>query len=169
VGRLTGLLPEARIVHVIRDGRDVACSLRHLWFSPGTTMEDQAAFWRDCVSAARQAGAASGRYLEVRYEDLVRDAADVLGAICRFIELPLSERMLDYHHGARERLAEHGDRVRTDGTLLVSHTDRVGQQALTALPPQASRVGAWEQAMSAEEQARFVAVAGGLLAELGYR
>src|SRR5262249_25559921 len=37
------LLPEARFIHVIRDGRDVALSLRGLWFSPGDDITKLAA------------------------------------------------------------------------------------------------------------------------------
>jgi hypothetical protein len=48
------LLPEARVIHVIRDGRDAALSLRKMWFSPGPEIETQAAYWRSCVLAARR-------------------------------------------------------------------------------------------------------------------
>src|SRR5688572_7375160 len=36
------LLPEARFVHIIRDGRDAAVSLRRQWFSPGHDIQTQA-------------------------------------------------------------------------------------------------------------------------------
>jgi hypothetical protein len=32
------LLPEVRFIHIIRDGRDVALSLRKMWFSPSQDM-----------------------------------------------------------------------------------------------------------------------------------
>lgn len=76
--------------------------------------------------------------------------------------------MLDYHLRTPERLAEHQDRRRTDGTMVVSHDGRLQQQALTMEPPRASRVQAWRRRMEAAEQARFEAVAGPLLQELGY-
>jgi hypothetical protein len=54
---IRGVLPEARFIHIIRDGRDAALSLRTMWFSPGWRIETQAAHWRDFVLAARTAGA----------------------------------------------------------------------------------------------------------------
>ena len=65
------VLPEARFIHLIRDGRDVALSLRKMWFSPGWEIETQAAYWQGCVQAARKAGTGHYDYLEVRYEELV--------------------------------------------------------------------------------------------------
>src|SRR5437773_11128912 len=48
------VLPEARFIHIIRDGRDAALSLRRMWFSPGWEIETQAAYWRTCALAARR-------------------------------------------------------------------------------------------------------------------
>ena len=50
----------------------------------------------------------------------------------------------------------------------VSQAGRLKVQALTMQPPQESRVGVWKTQMSLDERSRFEAVAGGLLAELGY-
>jgi hypothetical protein len=161
-------LPEARFIHIIRDGRDVALSLRPMWFAPGREIDVLAAYWRECVTTARRLGGECRHYLEVRFEDLVREPAHVLQQICDFIELDFRKEMLAYHGRVPQRLAEHRERVRTDGTVLVSHEARVRQQARTMTPPQESRAGSWRQAMSRDEQQRFDAVAGMLLRELGY-
>jgi hypothetical protein len=162
------LLPEARFVHIIRDGRDAALSLRRTWFSPGQEIETQAAYWRDCVVAARTAGAGRGDYLEVRYEALIERPASLLREICSFIEIDFQDKMLDYHLQTPQRLAEHLTRLRSDGTPLVTHDRRLDQVKLTTTPPDLSRVYAWKKEMPAEEQRRFSSVAGDLLAELGY-
>lgn len=39
IDRIAALLPEARFIHIIRDGRDVMVSVRGLWFRPGDTVE----------------------------------------------------------------------------------------------------------------------------------
>src|SRR6185503_15592945 len=65
------VLPESRFIHIIRDGRDVALSLRQIWFSPGPDIETQAKYWSDCVRAARSAGLGRNDYFEIRYEELV--------------------------------------------------------------------------------------------------
>src|SRR5215207_10773521 len=46
------VLPEARFIHIIRDGRDAALSLRKMRFSPGWEIKTQAAYWRKFVLAA---------------------------------------------------------------------------------------------------------------------
>jgi hypothetical protein len=89
-------------------------------------------------------------------------------AICAFIQLPYVDDMLNYHLRTPERLMEHRERRRPDGTILVSHEGRLQQQALTTQPPQISRVGAWREQMAEDERVRFDAAAGDLLLELGY-
>ena len=169
VAAVGALLPEARFVHIVRDGRDVAESIRPLWFSPGESVEARAAFWRDCVQAARaQATQVRGRYLEVRYEDLVEAPEPVLRTVSQFVDLSFDPAMLEYHRGVPARLLEHRDRVRDDGALVVSHETRLRQLALTREPPQRARAAAWRNTMSATERERFEAVAGDLLRELGY-
>ena len=102
------------------------------------------------------------------FEDLVSNPVRVLSDIGDDLRLPFTDAMLQYYTRATARLEEHRDRRRADGTLLISHAGRVEQQALTRQPLQQSRVEAWKNHMDAAEQARFVAVAGDLLAALGY-
>jgi hypothetical protein len=165
---IAALLPEARFVHLVRDGRDVAVSLRERWFSPGHDIEVQAAFWRDQVVAARRDGPATGRFLEVRFEDLVCEPEPVLRRICDFVELAFDPAMLSHSGRAAERLAEHGTRYRSDGTVLVSREERLRQQAHVDRPPDPAKIGVWRTGLSAEEARRFESVAGDLLAAYGY-
>lgn len=163
------LLPEAHFIHLIRDGRDVALSLRQTWFAPGRDIETLAGHWHACVTTARTQGARSARYLEVRFEDLVRDHEGALRHICEFVDLDFDARMLAYHERVPDRFTEHRERVGTDGRVIFTREARLRQQALTAHPPQTSRAGAWVRDMSADEQRRFEQVAGALLVELGYQ
>lgn len=162
------VLPEARFIHIIRDGRDVALSLREMWFSPGKEMEVQAAHWRDWVNAARESGRGSPDYLEVSYESLVRQPQGVLEGVCSFIGLDFAPAMLDYHNRTSTRLKEHKTRYRADGSILVTHERRLEQMRLTTRPPDSSRISGWKTAMSPEDRKRFEAIAGDLLRELGY-
>lgn len=161
-------LPEAHMIHVIRDGRDVAHSLRGVWFAPSQDMAELAGYWASAVRAGRQGGVSCRHYLEVRFEALVKEPRQTLQAVCRFLELPYDDCMLSYHATARERLLEAKGREAADGTLLVSQEQRLAQQQLTSSPPDERRAGAWRQALSSEEVHQFESVAGGLLAELGY-
>lgn len=162
------LLPEARFVHIIRDGRDAAVSLRERWFSPGHDIGVQAAYWRDNILAARREGAACRHYLEVRFEDLIRDAEAVLRRICAFVDLDFRPEMLRYYERAPLRLEEHQARHKADGGVLVSREERLRQQAHTLRSPDPAKIGLWREALTEEEARRFEAVAGSVLAACGY-
>ena len=162
------VLPEARFIHIIRDGRDAAMSLRRMWFSPGWDIETQASYWRDCVLAARRAGVGHSDYLEVRYEDLVLNTRETLEQICGHIDLPFEEPMLTYYEQAPDRLKEHKGRSTPDGKIFLTQEQRLAQQQRTTQPPDPSCVFAWKQTMDADELNKFRRIAGDLLQELGY-
>lgn len=162
------VLPETRFIHIIRDGRDAALSLRRMWFSPGWEIETQAAYWRKCVLAARRAGVGRPDYMEVRYEDLILSTRETLDRICAHTGLRFDDAMLSYYTRTPERLREHKGRSRPDGTPFLTQQQRFGQQKRTTESPDPACVFAWKGAMSAEERRRFQSVAGDLLTDLGY-
>jgi hypothetical protein len=162
------LLPEARFIHIIRDGRDTTLSLRKMWFTPGFEIETQADYWRNCVLTARRAGVGRRDYLEVRYEGLILNTRETLTQICTFIDLENNDAMLSYYTRTPLRLREHKGRSLPDGTPLLTHEQRLWQQQRTMEPPDPACVFKWKSAMSPEERARFNLVAGDLLRELGY-
>lgn len=162
------LLPEARFIHLVRDGRDVAVSLRPRWFSPGPDIVTQARYWRDNVAAAREQGPGCRHYLELRYEDLLRAPEAALRRVCGFLGLSYHPAMLRYHERTPERLREHGGRVRPDGSVALTREERLRQQELTTRPPDLSRIGTWKRSLSQDECLRFQEVAGNLLRDLGY-
>lgn len=166
--RIQDMLPEAHFIHLIRDGRDVALSWRQTWFSPGPDMETLAQHWKQAVLAGLEGRTSVARYLEVRYEDLIRDTAPVLRRICDFISLDLQPAMLNYFETSPARLAEHAERRRSDGTLLVGRAQRLEQQRLTTQPPLAERAQAWRTTLTPAERRAFASVAGDLLLEMGY-
>lgn len=106
---LAALFPEARFVHVVRDGRAVAASLLGMDWGP-RRIEHAALFWRERVEAARDAGRALGphRYFEYRHEELAADPEPIVRRICEFIDLPFDERMLRYHERPRPRAKPQG-------------------------------------------------------------
>jgi hypothetical protein len=164
-----GALPEARFVHLIRDGRDVALSRRRRGMGEGKPLADTATLWRRRIENARQqARRLRGRYLELRYEDLIADAEPELRRVCELIELDYDPAMLCFHRDAGERLSELGDLPAEGGRRGRAADERKAAHALAAQPPRADRSGAWRGQMSASDRAEFEAIAGGLLAELGY-
>lgn len=162
------LLPEAHFIHIIRDGRDTALSLRSMWFAPARDVPALAAYWVKLIGAARGARRRVPAYMELRYEDLVCEPERVLRNVCRFIDLPFDERMLRYWEQTPERLREHRTRHKIDGSVLVTYDQRREQQRLTMSPPLPERLYRWKTEMTPEEQDVFWRIAGDTLTELGY-
>jgi Sulfotransferase family len=165
---IAAALPEARFIHLIRDGRDVAASLRGLPFAPGDGgIVAIARHWRDTCDLARRSGAEVTHYIEVRYEELVAQPEATLRTICEFIELEFDERMLHAHERAEERLREmRSARVVPGGSIELADGARL--ETRTSLPPDRSRAGRWRTALTEHEVARFERFAAGMLVELGY-
>lgn len=161
-------LPEARFIHIIRDGRDVALSLRPMRFSPGDDIELLAKYWSRLVLTAREQGVRCRHYVEIRYEELVENTRPVLERLCTYLGLEFDEQMLHYYERTPDRLREHKGRFGSDGTLQLTQEQRYLQQQRTTVAPDRSRVRAWRHEMSREERMMFDVVAGDVLRELGY-
>lgn len=157
-------LPEARFIHILRDGRDVALSWRQTWFAPEREPELLVRRWAEMIDHAR-AQAHSLPYLELRYDQLIKDPHTQIRRVCEFIELDFDPAMLDYHRGSAVRLNEHQARFRSDGQLLVSKEQRLRQQWRTALPPDISRLDVWRGLLSPAQQSACQNAGGSVLAE----
>jgi hypothetical protein len=153
---LERLFPDARYVHLIRDGRDAALSF--LEVSKGLMTEgwghprDARGFacqWATEIQAARSLGARVGpsRYLELRYESLVSDPEATLRQVCGFAGLDFDPGMLDYVGRTDSARKEH-------------------QQRLNEPPRQGVRN--WRTEMAPDDVRAFEDVAGGVLDALGY-
>jgi len=93
-------IPNALIVHIIRDGRDVALSYaKQGWSYPlpwdrGQSLGVAALYWDWMVRRGRQHGQHLGSdYCEVHFEDLVRKPSETLSRLSLFVgqELDLEE------------------------------------------------------------------------------
>jgi hypothetical protein len=162
------LLPEARFVHIIRDGRDVAVSVRPLWFRPGDTVEQIAADWRHRIETTRRDRAGDSRYIELRYEDLVAEPESELRRVCDFLELPYHADMACFWEKTRHGEEEFAPYVARDGSVRVEPEARLAHHRATARPIARERAGRWRDELTADERDAFERVAGALLSELGY-
>ena len=87
---LLELAPQARLLHIYRDPRDVVASLVAQRWSPHTPL--QAAVWyRDIMRRwlAVRAELAQEAYLEVSLEALVEQTEETVRGICAFVSLPV--------------------------------------------------------------------------------
>lgn len=165
---IQAILPEAYFIHIIRDGRDVAASLRNQWFSPGYDIETQAVFWQDNVQAAYTTGIQCSHYFEIRFEDLIQNTESILRHICEYIDLGFHPRMMKYYENAPTRLNEHLERRRSNGALMVSQSARQKQQINAAKPPEKHKIGIWKNLLQAKEIEQFEKIAGDTLHQYGY-
>jgi hypothetical protein len=165
--RIQRVLPEARFVHIIRDGRDV--SLSHLRMNWGPeTYEQSARLWRNRIRKARKMAPDVNYYMEIRFEDLVADTEGVLRKVCEFIELDFDPVMLDYHERAEGRLQEKARELPRKGRPDQPAEARLESHKLAKEPPRSDRIGMWRERMTPEEVAEYESVAGDMLLELGY-
>lgn len=156
LGLIERLFPDAQYVHLIRDGRDAALAFLDMpagvvtrtWAHPRSPA-GFACEWSIEVRRARAMGRRLGsfRYLEVRYEDFVEDTAEVVESVCGFAGIPFETAMLEY-------------------SKAVDVSEKPHHQRL--LQPPTRGVRDWRSQMSDEDVRAFEAIAGDLLAELGY-
>jgi Sulfotransferase family len=147
--------PEAAVVEVVRDGRDVCVSLKaksewRSWAAGEVT--DQAARWADAVRVGRRFAAApghEGRWLTVRYEKLEARPLEEVARLFDFVGLPIT----------RTRAAEIAEATtpeRVRAAFDVHHVRQGGS-------------GGWRESFSDSDCRRFDEVAGAELDQLGYR
>jgi hypothetical protein len=162
-------IPEARFIHMIRDGRDAALSRFKRLLKEPPPMDVVAERWVKKIEGARADGAEVGHYIEVQYEELVRNTEHELQRVSEFLELPWDPTILRYYERAEERLAEMvRDLPADEGKPMRPADHRKEAHVLTSKPPDPSRLARWKEDMDPAQNEQFEAVAGDLLAELGY-
>ncbi|MGA9981501.1 MAG: sulfotransferase [Candidatus Sulfotelmatobacter sp.] len=151
------LIPDALIIHIIRDGRDVAVSLNKIkWIRPffwdrQRSLIVAGIFWKWIVGKGRKYGREMGSdYLEVHYEDLVNKPRETLTQVSRFID-----QELDYERIQGQALGS----VQSPNSSFRSDT---AQRDL-------SPVGRWRKLVPPAELAQLESVLGDLLEQVGYQ
>ena len=155
IGLLRTIFPDCQLIHIYRDGRDVALSILAAGFGP-QNLYTAARQWRYFVRTARAAGAAqpSGTYLDVRYEDLLNAPEETMRGVLEFLGEPFESSVLkpDFlERFVRPPIIGQPRRAYASRTEIV-----------------ADNWGKWKSQMGAEERLLFESVAGDLLTELGY-
>lgn len=134
------IFPDARFIHMIRDGRDCAGSFHRRWnYAPQRTMYR----WKTVVARGRELGQSLGdRYMELRYEDLTDKPIENMKRICDFLDEPYTDSML--------RIGRARSEQKTLADSVIPNKEK------------------WRTYFSEREQVRLERIGGRLLAELGY-
>jgi Sulfotransferase family len=152
------ILPEARFVHVMRDGRDVAVSLvaaRKSWSqfdrrSPLATVREAAELWADAMRKRETGHVLLGdRLLEIRYEGAKSDPAGACRRLFAHCHMPHDEDLV----------------ARAVGETEFGRADRPhGEES----PARAGQVGQWRARFGLRDAWSFERRAGAALEETGY-
>lgn len=150
-------IPEAIFVHIIRDGRDIALSLRKMagfnpfpWSRRPRSLEETALYWEWMVQKGRRSGRAiPNDYIEIRYEDLVADPRRTLKGLSEFLD-----HDLDY------------DRIQTAALGRISETNSSFREE--AADAGFNPVQRWKQRLSPNQVAALEWQVGKTLEAVGY-
>jgi hypothetical protein len=146
------LFPDAQIIHIIRDGRDCAASLKRMpWWTFGYPASVYK--WKHAIETGLRARKElrADQYHEVRYEDLVAEPREHLQALCAFLDEEFDEAMLEHHRESDVKVPQYKD-----------WHEKVHK------PVTDSAVQRWQRDLDAEEIRLFEHVAGRQLEAVGY-
>jgi hypothetical protein len=149
-------VPDALFVHVVRDGRDAALSMKKqhggddLLWARGEALFAWALLWRWTVRKGRRCGRMfPGDYTEVRYEDLVSNPEKTLRTLGEFLD-----HDLDY------------GRIQKNSIGRVASPNTVWKEE--ASPEEFKSIDRWKTKLAANEIATLEALIGEDLREFGY-
>ena len=155
--------PNAKFVHVVRDGRDVICSLRRhpkYRLVAGQLMPTKIQRpLQVCVrrwlrdTAAGLAWRGHPNYLELRYEDLVKNTEPTLRRLCEFIEEPWDSGLTEYYRqqGQLKNLHHLSGRANVRQQISIKAVER------------------WRDELTEAELRMFNRLAAHQMAEFGYQ
>jgi hypothetical protein len=158
VERLKASIPNSLFLHIVRDGRDIALSLKKMagftplpWDRSETpSLVATALYWEWMVGKGRKAGSKfPADYMEIHYEDLIVNPSETLGKLGTFLECDLN-----YDHILRSGL----------GRLSESNSSFLEENGGKKINP----VGRWKQRLSPGSVAAIEAAVGDCLEESGY-
>lgn len=152
VDRLLEVWPQARVVVLVRDGRDVALSILRVPFGPNNVWA-AGRWWARGIRLGLEAERRHpGQVRSLRYEDVVADPGPAVRELCVFLGLMFDPAMLEIEKSDPAKI------VKDQAGWFTGLSDGINTSA----------VGKWRRELTPRQQRTFVAAAGPELAELGY-
>jgi hypothetical protein len=171
---ISELLPESKVVHMLRDGRDVTASLMDAskgWAKAWAPNDCSGAakMWVKSVTAVHNSAKTYHAELfhEVRYEALWTDPQRTLGDLIRFLGLDWDEQNMRDAIRRNDARSPSGQRTNLDqggayaekGAQQVNHNDFIKKPA----------PGRWKSDLSLIDKIRFWSIARKTMEEMGYK
>jgi hypothetical protein len=155
---IADMFPDARFIHMIRDGREVAASLAEMPWGPSTPVKG-AFRWVELVSGGRRYGAdlTDSRYMEIKLERLVLNPTEELRRACSFLGVPYEPQM----HNYVERVKLRRESAKGPKKGVADATQHLDKEPTTGLRD-------WTRGLSSFEQWAIEATCRPLLAQLDY-
>ena len=144
--------PNAQFVFITRDGRDASADYLASGFGP-TNIYCAAEIWRMCQEAVEpwRAKLPADQWMDVRYEDLVKDSEGILKSVCAFLGEDYHPNMLNFHQ-----------------TDIAKARGATRDHAPLGKPVTTQFIGIYKNQLSKKEQTIFMAAAGKSLQSAGY-
>ncbi|MGF1482413.1 MAG: sulfotransferase [Cyanophyceae cyanobacterium] len=136
--QLLQLWPQARFIHLLRDGRDVARSCIGMGWAGNVWTGVERWIEAEHLWKKLQNSLSCEAWLEIKYEELIAEPTATLTQICDFIGVSYSEAMLSY------------------------------PQSTTYTQPESNLIGQWQRKLSEREVRLVESRIGQMLAERGY-
>lgn len=150
IDRINAFWPDAAIVHIIRDPRDIFASLREAgkWDSIDSFMSRWGAVFGSIERFRQNKLLAGANYHEVRYEQLVTNPEDFMRSLCYAVELPFEPEIAVFD-GQKDDFEKVKSVTGKESTTL----------ARLAQPMTTERLGIWKSKLSSEEIDHLAAAA----------
>jgi hypothetical protein len=98
--KVAALFPDAKILHILRDPRDVAKSCIGMGWAGNTYFGIDSWLGTETNWEASRDLFGPDKVMEIRFEELIRNPQVRLEKVCGFLGLPFSPSMLNYHTGS---------------------------------------------------------------------
>lgn len=164
VETILDLFPEAQVLHVVRDVRDVACSVLKRRDKGGVFSDSErlrqiisvSLSWQDRVKMGwfHEGSLDQRTYMIIKYEDLIKETEEMLVHLSEFLCLnpPLTEEMLDHAASSmKSTLAKPWSSFGDEGKGLIE-----------------APIGRYERYLSTDEVASIELIAGPTMKASGY-